>query len=380
MNNIIHFQTGNAADAVGDSERASTMRPLSLGRETLEWTVLPAVLAVIVSMALAYSIKCCFASNGQLSSPLQTIWYMAPLSLGSLLVSSKTSGWIRAIVLFQIATTSLLVVNGLSGAHAALFADIFSAVVCGGTSGALNASFRMQQRRLQSQTSEIELRRRQLKDAKLALVKHDEVERRLLAADLHDQVLHDLKMIKQTLSSCRFELDERSAESLQSDVGHCVNAVREVMEQLFPSSLEHLGLVGAIEECLDNAGRRSDFESFVRAKADVNGFEALSRVETLLLFRLIQEAVNNISKHARAKSVACHLTREKDQLVVRVIDDGVGLKEGGSDGRGLKYMKQRAELIGAQIAWLPNRDGSGTVVEIRITRQDQDAQRAKVVS
>jgi signal transduction histidine kinase len=381
MTNIIAFRNNSTnvdAPIPSGTERRC---PLHISRQTIELTLLPLVLAVVVSLSVAYCIKCLVLPVVQLISPLQTVCYMAPISGLAFLVAARTGGFIRAAVLFQLAAVALIAVNGFSGAHEPLFVDVFSAIVCGGITGALNSLFRNQQRRLQSQSSEIELRRRQLRDAKLALVKHDEVERRLLAADLHDQVLHDLKMIKQTLSKCRAQLDPSALESLQADVGHCTGAVREVMEQLFPSSLEHLGLVGAIEECLDNAGRRCNFETFVRAKVDGDEFDSLTRVETLLLFRLIQEAVNNISKHAQAKNVSCQLSRDKEHLIVRIIDDGVGFKPGSGDGRGLKYMKQRAELIGAHIAWLPNtKDASGTIVEIRIALPAGDGQRTKVVS
>src|SRR6185437_13291210 len=272
MTNIIAFR--NKSTNADQQNRSGTESrcPLRISRETLELTLLPLALTVIVSLSVAYCIKCLLLPVQGLVSPLSTLSYMAPISLLAFLAAARTGGFIRAAVLMQLSAVALVAVNGFSGAHEPLFVDVFSAIACGGITGALNSLFKNQQRRLNAQSSEIELRRRQLRDAKLALVKHDEVERRLLAADLHDQVLHDLKMIKQTLSKCRAQLEPSSLESLQADVGHCTGSVREVMEQLFPSSLEHLGLVGAIEECLDNAGRRCNFETFVRAKVEADEF------------------------------------------------------------------------------------------------------------
>jgi signal transduction histidine kinase len=355
---------------------------LPISKRTLDLLVLPLTLSLLISVSMSYTLGSLFKAPHDLPLPWRLMATVA-ISAASFLIALRLRGFVRIAVLMQLGAVSLILLYGFTMPSAPAFADVIAAIVCGGAASALTSAFALQQRQLESQSSEITLRRRQLRAAKLALVKQDEVERRLLAADLHDQVLHDLKLVKQTLNTCKAQLDEATLGSLQGDLAHAMSAVREVMDQLFPSSLEHLGLVGAIEECLDNAGHRCGFESFVRCKVDEDEFGSMTKVEELLLFRLIQEAVNNISKHAQAENVNCQILREGDELVFRITDDGVGFTEGHSDGRGLRYMKQRAELIGANIAWLPGKEGKGTIVEIRLaklTKEVKDGARNQVTS
>lgn len=227
------------------------------------------------------------------------------------------------------------------------------------------------------QTSQAEIRKvnaelrhlqRQLTEAQIQLIKEDETDRRLLAGDLHDQILNDLKLLRQRMhdASKNGDAAERLTE-LQSDLGKSMSAIREVMESLFPSTLETLGLVAAIEQCLNNAATRAQFESNIRDKTTGAPMESMPKIERLLLYRLIQESVTNIVKHAEATKVSCIFTEENGNLIIRVTDNGKGLPEpsaSSGESRGLKYMKQRAALIGATINWLPNPKGNGTQVEI----------------
>jgi len=141
-----------------------------------------------------------------------------------------------------------------------------------------------------------------------------------------------------------------------------------VMDSLSPAVIEHLGFAAAVEDCLRRAGERGRFKVRFKKEGAVDQLATLDLIEQTLLFRLVQECGNNITKHGQASLVKLHLEVQDDALLIRVSDNGVGIPEAVdvNDSRGLKYMRQRGDLIGATIAWLAGEGGKGTTVEIRL--------------
>jgi signal transduction histidine kinase len=142
------------------------------------------------------------------------------------------------------------------------------------------------------------------------------------------------------------------------------------MDSLCPSALEHLGLSAALEDCARKAGEKGGFKARCKSKIEDADVEKLSLVEQSLLYRLVQEALTNVIKHAEAKTVRINSEMSGDNLVVTVADDGKGIPDGklSEDSRGLRYMRQRADLIGATISFRAGDGmaGPGTIVEIRV--------------
>ncbi len=277
----------------------------------------------------------------------------------------------RLLVSVQLFVLSLLSVVGLrcwlgGGAHPlAYFAAVFLGCLCGYGLRVVD----LKRRKQESQHYELLLRNKELQETKLQLVKQDEIERRMLAADLHDQVLNDLKAVRQKLDAYESAPDPAVAEAIRGLLSQAMDEIREVMDSLCPSALEHLGLVAALEDCLRRGAARAGFKT--RFKTRLGGREtgALSMVEQSLLYRLFQESVTNVCKHAGATLVRASVTVEDDELVIRVADNGRGIDQSRlrEDSRGVRYMRQRADLIGATIAWRPGEEGKGTTVEIRLS-------------
>ena len=113
---------------------------------------------------------------------------------------------------------------------------------------------------------------------------------------------------------------------------------------------------------------RAAFKGRFRSKLDGDELDKLSMVEQSLLYRLVQESITNVCKHAQAKTVRATMDVENEHLVIRVSDDGRGIDPSKlrDDSRGVRYMRQRGDLIGATIAWHQGDQGKGTVVEIRM--------------
>jgi signal transduction histidine kinase len=97
----------------------------------------------------------------------------------------------------------------------------------------------------------------------------------------------------------------------------------------------------------------------------------LSETDQLLVYRIVQEALNNISKHASARFVEIVIMRDSDSLLIRVSDDGRGMTISGDlrRARGIDNMRYRARLIGAELTWLRATGRRGTVVELRLPIQ-----------
>lgn len=227
--------------------------------------------------------------------------------------------------------------------------------------------------RMHSRFYQLKVRNNELRDVRLQMVRQDEVERRMLAADLHDQVLNDMKRLRKKFEAyAKDRTDEQKAE-IDQILATAMVEIREVMDSLCPSALEHLGLTAALEDCARKAGEKGGFKARCKSKVEDADVEKLSLVEQSLLYRLVQEALTNVIKHAEAKTVRINTEKDGESLLVTVSDDGKGLPEGKAteESRGLRYMRQRADLIGATISFrsgdaVANPGNPGTVVEIRI--------------
>jgi|GEM_PF-3773382 len=224
----------------------------------------------------------------------------------------------------------------------------------------------------------LSVKEEELKEAHLQLVKQDEADRRILASDLHDQVLNDLKSIRTAVGALKDKDDSseitksteiKKIEEIEAMIDQTTGQVREVMENLTPSVLENLGLASALDDLLRRSAVRGKFKTRFKNEGQA-AIDKLSSIEGLLIFRTVQEALSNIVKHAGASKVELEIsnTDTPSVLTILVNDDGLGFPEGKNRGqsRGLRYMRQRIDLIGGHIAWLPGKDSKGCRVQITI--------------
>ncbi|HKY06396.1 MAG TPA: ATP-binding protein, partial [Blastocatellia bacterium] len=162
-----------------------------------------------------------------------------------------------------------------------------------------------------------------------------EGERKLLAADLHDQTLTDLRELSRLARRLYEESDERIPADVREGLGQittgleaAMDEVRRAMESLSPSALDTLGLLPAIEGRLARAPARAARPFSTRFICRVAEDEiALTDIERLLVYRIVQEALNNTSKHSEARLCELVVTLEGRELLIRVTDDGRGMSE-----------------------------------------------------
>jgi len=197
-----------------------------------------------------------------------------------------------------------------------------------------------------------------------------EDERRRLAADLHDQVLPELRHIAAEVERLKERANGVAPDlaRLEDDIRGTMDSVREVMEALRPSALDMLGLTDALEGYLRKAAARREVPLAVivrRAGAEPQ----LSPERSLGLYRICQEAINNLLRHSGARRAGLEVTTEDGRVTVVVWDDGCGFDTGAaSGGFGLRNMRHRGELIGATVTWAGGQEG--TRVEVSLAEED----------
>jgi signal transduction histidine kinase len=230
-----------------------------------------------------------------------------------------------------------------------------------------------QNRKMARTSAELLEASRQLADARLQVANQAEVERRRIARDLHDQTLADLRHLLMLTDQLPTNGAKESASALdpsafRAEIESISQEVRRICEDLSPSVLENVGLAAALEWALANevahAAPDCKFEYEFRCEDDLEERINLGPGVQMQIYRIVQEAVSNICRHAAAKSVSLAVTSSADgSLMVRLEDDGRDFEPPNrkrKQGRGLANIHARASLIEAEVSWT-RRAGGGTV-------------------
>jgi signal transduction histidine kinase len=203
------------------------------------------------------------------------------------------------------------------------------------------------------------------------LIEAQDAERRRIARELHDGLQQDLAAAKLTLVGSLSEENPRSRESVTEAVGIIDRAtmqVRSMSHLLHPPLLDQGGLVCALRWYLGGLTKRSGIESSLEL-APVDFPRLMPHLETAV-FRIVQECLTNIFRHAEAHKAWVNLALQEERLAVSVRDDGRGIGEGIAEfrpdriGIGIAGMRQRVAELGGQCQL--SRANPGTLVEITI--------------
>ncbi len=218
--------------------------------------------------------------------------------------------------------------------------------------------------------------------ARLLALTHRQIEleenqRRQLARELHDMVGQNLtalninlhfierQLAPDTLDTVRNRLSDSS--QLVEDI---VERIRNLMADLRPSILDDLGLPPALRWYAGQFLKRTEIPVYV--KTDELETRLPQAIETAL-FRIAQEALTNVAKHARAQHVEIVLRANPEQVILTIKDDGVGFdfpamrRDASQRGVGLVDMRERAEAIGGRL-WVECKIGQGTLVQVQVPR------------
>ena len=197
----------------------------------------------------------------------------------------------------------------------------------------------------------------------------EEDERRAIARELHDSAGQALTAIRIHLQLLGESLPEASPMRplVAQTVGmtdETLEEIRRAVRMLGPAILDEIGLARALERYCDDFAERS--RALVRFSVDLGDAPLSAAVESAC-YRIAQESLTNVAKHAAAARVSVRLAREGDLVVLEIEDDGRGFtpSEAGGDGRGLTGMRERTELLGGSLR-VVSEAGAGTRVRAEL--------------
>ncbi|HXX59080.1 MAG TPA: sensor histidine kinase, partial [Dehalococcoidales bacterium] len=208
------------------------------------------------------------------------------------------------------------------------------------------------------------------------ITRAQEEERNRIARELHDDTIQGLIILSRHVDDMISSLSKRSKmagplEELHKEIEATLVRMRLFVQDLRPPTLDYLGLLPALRELVSQTNKQQTFlvEFTVDGKE-----ESFSPEENLLIYRIVQEALHNIWKHAEATHVSVKLTFGEDDTLVEIHDDGKGFVVGeGSrflrSGKiGLASMQERADLVGGSLS-IQSKPGEGTTVRLDIPHE-----------
>jgi signal transduction histidine kinase len=206
-----------------------------------------------------------------------------------------------------------------------------------------------------------------------------ERERTRWAREIHDESIQGIGALRLQLANAR-DIDDREALSRTVDdvlegMGNEIDGLRHLITELRPAALDDLGLAAALEALARRAQAIDGLDVKTQIDFGRDGHDGAGRLDAELestIYRVVQEALTNVSRHAEANEAVISLTGNSDFVRASVTDDGKGMpdvarlgprEDGGGFGTG--GMRERAELVGGELEWAPA-PGGGTIVRLTV--------------
>jgi len=219
----------------------------------------------------------------------------------------------------------------------------------------LNASFNRMLDRLETER----------RAASQAVLRAQEQERKRLAQDLHDEVNQALTAIMLRLQATIHEAPPELAKELretQKLAGQAMEELLNLARELRPTALDDHGLLPALRAQVRDFGERTGIHADFRRRGDI---PPLTDDQQLVIYRVTQESLSNVAQHADARHVSVELSFV-GRTVLRIADDGRGVRGERNGGLGLRGMHERALLVGGKID-IYSAGGRGTTVTLTMS-------------
>lgn len=187
--------------------------------------------------------------------------------------------------------------------------------------------------------------------------------------ELHDdlgQKLSVARLMSNKLSTQLVDEKKESIAEISNLIGECISDLRNLAKNFITDQIEHFGLIDSIEREV----KRIDRLDFVKVQFFFNNHDIdMNSKHAVILFRIVQECINNSLKHSKAKKMFISVDDNSDSIEIKIQDNGVGIVENSNDfGSGFKNMKNRAELINAK--FLMNSElNKGTEIKIKYQKK-----------
>ena len=196
----------------------------------------------------------------------------------------------------------------------------------------------------------------------ISILEAQEMERKRIARDLHDSTVQSLTNIVHKTEFCSKMIDRDPVQvklellNMMSNIRNSIDDMRRIIYDLRPMSIDDLGLVPTIQRFVDQNKKHYENINFkVKVSSESDDID-LPSVVTLTIFRIIQEACNNIFKYSEAENVCIEIYYGEEYVRVDIVDDGIGFElseigkgEKKNSGFGLSIMRERAQLLGGTL-------------------------------
>ena len=208
-----------------------------------------------------------------------------------------------------------------------------------------------------------------------------ERERTRWAREIHDESIQGIGALRLQLANAR-DIDDKEALSRAVDdvlegLGNEIDGLRHLITELRPAALDDLGLAAALEALARRAQAIDGLDVKTAIEFSRDGHDGAGRLDAELestIYRIVQEALTNVSRHAEANQAVISLTGSQEYVRATVTDDGKGMPgaermgprgDGLEGGFGTGGMRERAELVGGELEWAPA-PGGGTIVRLTV--------------
>jgi len=211
--------------------------------------------------------------------------------------------------------------------------------------------------------------RSQLKNLSARLVQAQETERRAISRELHDEVgqalsavLVELRNLSEELARRSEEQSRRHVETIKSLVENSVRALRNMALLLRPSMLDDLGLVPALRWQAREVSKRTSMD--VSVATELASDDLPDEYKTCV-YRVVQEALHNCSRHSQAKTVRIRVQQQPGRLSLSIQDDGQGFDVRQTKGLGLLGIEERVARLGGKCE-VHSEPGGGTILAVEL--------------
>jgi two-component system NarL family sensor kinase len=204
----------------------------------------------------------------------------------------------------------------------------------------------------------------------LSVIDGQELERQRLSRELHDGIGQSLIAIKMKLDSLTYmhETEIKSnLEGIKRQFDQIIDEIRRITTDLMPPVLDEFGLVIALFNLCEDTSRASGIEIKFEHRAKTENWN--KKIQTYL-YRIIQEALHNIVKHASAKQAYIKLQGDSEAIYLSIQDNGIGFRPGyqksdSQSGHGLHNITERVKLLRGTFD-LKSAPGKGTLMQIKV--------------
>ncbi len=192
---------------------------------------------------------------------------------------------------------------------------------------------------------------------------------RLLARDLHDSVGHRFLIIAQTAQPPLGQAEDDALDAVAALAREGLAETREIAHGMYPQRLHDLGLCGALQAAADAVAKTG---LTIHVDVHEDAVTQLTPKRRLATLRVAEEAMQNVLRHAGAKTMWVHLSLlpQQSSVRLRIEDDGAGVDPTRPDGLGARSMQDRADQVGARLTTAP-RQASGTIVMLDLPLQNR---------